>query len=406
METGEKDVARREHKVKKKKKRRRKKVVDVKWTKKKIKTLQVRVNSKTLGAKATSEAEIGRAKKDEQQKKKITTNQFLNTTESLRIIAAYHTAEKRLEQIMRDTNMKASEKKRVIKEIELEKIKLGGLEAYQQASIYGAKASKYTCAQTIVPLIRTHLPSSGDSKQPRRKGKETVLATSKGRPFVLDVGAIDNQYDRFRTELEIVPIDLNPQDAGVIRADFFEFAKDMIRRRRLPTCARKLENRNGSEDDGGSSRGEAIRTDPSPSRVFDVVIMSLVVNFVGDPRLRGEMLALAAHRNVLRIGGLLFVSLPSASLSNSRYMDENRFQELVCSLGFDLVSVSVSKKIYLATFRLRKSFEGYRYSKRQGRGGEEDADVFRYEKEFKRVHVRKGTKRNNFCVMLKNAEDA
>ena len=44
--------------------------------------------------------------------------------------------------------------------------------------------------------------------------------------------------------------------------------------------------------------------------------LSLVLNFVGDPARRGEMLAKCAA--LLPVGGLLFFVLPSACVENSR----------------------------------------------------------------------------------------
>lgn len=321
-----------------------------------------RVQISWSGAKRAIDVErCGRKARRTKTRKKggaVSSTTFSSTSESLAVIAAYHTAEKRLKQLVTDRSISAEERERKRTEIEQEKRRLGGLETYQRASMYGAASSGYTCSRSIVPLIKKHLP--------RRHDDNT-------KPFVLDIGAIDHQYEDFESQLVVLPIDLNPQHEKVVRADFFNFAREMIQTQRVPTCATSV-----------------LCEDRLHQSHFDVVIMSLVLNFVGDPRERGQMLALASR--LMRVGGLLFVSLPSACLANSRYMDNDRFQGLVCSLGYEVVNVSISKKIYLGTFRLRKAFETYDASR----------GTFRFKNEFRRVHLRRGDKRNNFCVMLKS----
>ena len=129
-------------------------------------------------------------------------------------------------------------------------------------------------------------------------------------------------------------------------------------------------------------------------QVFDAVVLSLVVNFVGDPRARGNMIALSAHKRVLRKGGLLFITLPLACLENSRYMNATRFRKLVCELGFEVVVETCTSKLYRGAFRSTCPFENYDVSTR----------TFKFKTEFPRKHLRKDkVKRNNFCVMLKNS---
>jgi hypothetical protein len=130
---------------------------------------------------------------------------------------------------------------------------------------------------------------------------------------LLDVGAIRNHYPdeatagrhgrwtarqrEARASLAVTSIDLNAQDTDVLQADFFDFAAEAL------------------------ERGET----------FDVVVLSLVMNFVGSPARRGEMLTLC--RRLLPPGGLLFVVLPSACLQNSRYMKFGRYVQILRSLG-------------------------------------------------------------------------
>ena len=183
---------------------------------------------------------------------------------------------------------------------------------------------------------------------------------------MLDVGAIDNQYISYDW-LDAVPIDLNAQHPSVTQIDFFDFAHNHI----------------------------ASTTNTEP---FDAIVMSLVLNFQGDPRRRGDMLALTAHSKMLKHNGLMFLALPSASLDNSRYCDEKTLVQICETLGYTLVENKRSAKLILFTLRLdtSKSILATQYN--------EQDKTFTYHTEVPRKVVReerKGEKRNNFCCMLK-----
>ncbi|KAL3937746.1 MAG: hypothetical protein SGBAC_007207 [Bacillariaceae sp.] len=118
--------------------------------------------------------------------------------------------------------------------------------------------------------------------------------------------------------LDAVPIDLHGgQLESVVQVDFFDYAHDY--------CT-------------GHDMASKENSKPRP---FDASVMSLEFNFQGDPRLRGDMLALAADprllkRNYDEIPGMIFVALPSASLDQSRYCDMERFIDVVTNQLFHL----------------------------------------------------------------------
>jgi 2-polyprenyl-3-methyl-5-hydroxy-6-metoxy-1,4-benzoquinol methylase len=58
-----------------------------------------------------------------------------------------------------------------------------------------------------------------------------------------------------------------------------------------------------------------IRRDKKGAR-YDVIVLALVLNFVGSAEQRGLMLVECAR--LLKPGGLLFLVLPEAAISNSR----------------------------------------------------------------------------------------
>jgi 25S rRNA (adenine2142-N1)-methyltransferase len=266
---------------------------------------------------------------------------FSSTSDSLELIKSYHTLNKRLEQNARDASLTDKERQREGEKIKEEQQALGGIERYQQASMYGAKSKQFNCASWVEPLLKEHF--FGKDKRPR----------------ILDVGAIDNQYQDYNW-FDAVAIDLNSQHPSVQKADFFDFGHDHI-----------LE---------------------AKEKPFDALILSLVLNFQGDPRKRGDMLALAADERLLT--GLLFLALPSASLDNSRYCDEE-YLILICkTLCLELVERRQSAKLTLLTFRRTGTFQAYNAQTK----------TFDYgDKEMGRSPAKPGKQRNNFAVMLKTS---
>jgi hypothetical protein len=272
---------------------------------------------------------------------------FSSTTDSLECIKSYHTLNKRLEQNARDESLTAVQRQLNSEKIEKEQEAMGGIERYQQASMYGAKFNKFNCAHWVEPLLRENF-----------SGKQ-----GGDRPRILDVGAIDNQYLSYDW-FDAVAIDLNSQHPSVIKADFFDYAHAHILQ----------------------AQGE--------TKPFDALILSLVLNFQGDPRRRGDMLALAADERLLTLTGLLFLALPSASLDNSRYCDEE-YLILICkTLCLEVVERKRSAKLTLLTFRRTGTFQAYNAQRK----------TFNYgKKEMGRSPAKPGKQRNNFAVMLKKS---
>lgn len=210
---------------------------------------------------------------------------------------------------------------------------MGGIDAYHKASFDGESNNEYgafNASKWVLSEIPSHL----------KKGRGIKL---------LDVGALVNHYVPVKW-IDSVAINLNPTHESVSKCDIIDYKCD-------------------KEDD-----------------MFDVVVLSLVVNFEGDPRRRGEILR--AARNLLRPGGggLLYFVLPRACLDNSRYMKHSMLVKMFKSLGTKVVSQSTSNKLSLYTFKVDE---------------EVMADLMNY-KSFPRTLCRGGTTRNNFCIVLEN----
>ena len=149
-----------------------------------------------------------------------------SSSETAKLIRQYHTLNKELSKC-RATGNAIREK-----EIEAEMEAMGGLDWYQRASQLGqSKQRGGDSSKWLVQVLKRH-----DLQRPSMR--------------VLDVGALSpDNYRPYQSWIEATPIDLNPQDPRITKQDFLRM---------------------------------------TPQREFDIVSLSLVVNFVGDPKDRGK----------------------------------------------------------------------------------------------------------------------
>ncbi|KXT13683.1 hypothetical protein AC579_8107 [Pseudocercospora musae] len=190
-----------------------------------------------------------------------------------------------------------------IKTIEREIQNLGGLKAYQEASILGQ--SKPRGGDSSIVLI------------------DWLLATTTTKSMkILEIGAVSTKTAISKPGLfqEIVRIDLNPRGPGILKQDFMQRAFDE----------------------------------------FSILSLSLVLNFVPTPRGRGEMLARTTKFLEKRGGqekeggGMLFLVLPAPCVLNSRYFDDERLEKIMGSLGYVLVKRKGSRKLVYWLWELRR----------------------------------------------------
>lgn len=118
---------------------------------------------------------------------------------------------------------------------------------------------------------------------------------------------------------------------------------------------------------------------------FDVVSLSLVLNYVPEPIGRGEMLK--RTREFLRGSKLtntavpcLFFVLPLPCIENSRYMTADHLREIMACLGYYSIRFHQSTKLHYELYHLEGSI-------RKG-------------KRFQKTTLNAGKKRNNFCITL------
>ncbi|KAI9802013.1 MAG: hypothetical protein M1825_003069 [Sarcosagium campestre] len=228
-----------------------------------------------------------------------------------------------------------------------EMVRQGGLQGYQQASITGQSSERGGDSSKV---LMQWMQSSSDSGGQYRPSKPSQ------RLRLLEVGALSRNNACARSGLfDLTRIDLNPQEEGILKQDFME--------RPLPI----------SDEDK-----------------FDVLSLSLVLNFVPDAMARGNMLRhvcsfLRKDAENSEPGALfpcLFLVLPAPCITNSRYLDEQRLVAIMLSLSFVLITNKVSSKLFYSLWR-------------------HDPSLSSASTRFPKVEIRSGKSRNNFAIVIK-----
>ena len=273
------------------------------------------------------------------------------------LIRKYHTLKKQLAQAKSadDENRATS----IRAEIEC----LGGLSSYQRASIAGQSVERGgDSSKLLIKWLTPVEPAMSDLKA--GDGSPVMKNLRSGKLRLLEVGALSPENACAKSGFfEMERIDLQSQHPSIKRQDFME--------RPVP-----------------SSEGALAQEG------FDVISLSLVLNFVPDAAARGEMLKRVSSFLRQRSGysdtsdlnkelfPSLFLVLPASCVLNSRYLDEKRLEAMLESLGYRLVRKKISNKLVSFLWR----YEGNR-----------ELDV----KVFKKEEVGIGGKRNNFAIILK-----
>lgn len=229
--------------------------------------------------------------------------------------------------------------------------KNGGIEAYQAASIQGqAKVRGGDATKALVKWLKQAglIPAPPDMKTVERPYK------------LLEIGCLSEKNDisGFPSIINVTRIDLNSQGPGIEQQDFME--------RPLPS----------SEDE-----------------YFDIISLSLVLNYVPDPEGRGEMLKRA--RDFLRRMDTysedkrktlpaLFLVLPVPCVTNSRYLNEGRLNLIFDRLGFRCTYKKQTAKLYYFLYTWDR------------RGGGPPI-----EKKLINEAKKRTKPQNNFCIVLK-----
>ncbi|KAH7386796.1 putative methyltransferase-domain-containing protein [Phaeosphaeria sp. MPI-PUGE-AT-0046c] len=185
--------------------------------------------------------------------------------------------------------------------------KNGGIKTYQAASKQGqAKDRGGDSSRVLVDWLQhSQVIDSKDRNLKLKPGTDSLLDC-------LEIGALstNNEISKYPNVISMTRIDLNSQGPGIEKQDFMD--------RPLPT---------------------------SDEERFDIISLSLVLNYVPDPAGRGEMLKritkflrlVKQHENTSTStlqGPFLFLVLPLPCVENSRYLDESLLLQVMTNLGF------------------------------------------------------------------------
>ena len=254
------------------------------------------------------------------------------------LIRSHHTLEKRKAKAIADGD--EARAAALAREIQLQ----GGIESYQHASLIGQANDR-----------------GGDSSKVLMEWLAPVISELKdcvqeGCPLrMLEIGALStaNACSKSKT-FDVERIDLNSQSEGIKQQDFME--------RPLPK---------------------------DNTERFDIISLSLVLNYVPDAAGKGDMLLRTIQflkkpistKSLRDYFPSLFLVLPAPCVTNSRYMDEPKLEAIMESLGFVGVKKKRSTKLVYYLWRFASA-----PAKRTA---------------FKKTEIRSGKTRNNFSIVLK-----
>lgn len=235
-----------------------------------------------------------------------------------------------------------------LREIEEEMERMGGLEEYQRMSSIGQGKDRGGGSEKVLIEWLRELGFDSSNQSVPESGYD-VSGKGKGKVRLLEVGALKpDNYASCSSWIDVLPIDLRSQYPGIREQDFLMM-------------------------DQVANAGK-----------WDIISLSLVVNFVPDPKDRGKMLRYA--HDMLHEDGVLFLALPLPCVSNSRYLTFEHLKSIMEYIGFDSVRErwKAGGKMVYWLFQKRKRIIPSRGSER------------RFDKKF----VFREGQRNNFCILL------
>ncbi|KAF9459366.1 nucleolus protein [Collybia nuda] len=234
--------------------------------------------------------------------------------------------------LKRRAQFQATRSSKELVDIENQIEEMGGLERYQQMSSIGQGSDRGGGSEKVlIKWLKDH----------------NLNVNRHIKIKLLEVGALKpDNYGSCSSWIDCTPMDLRSRHPSILEQDFLLL----------------------NENEHFTS--------------WDVISLSLVLNFVPEPKDRGHMLRLA--HSLLVPDGYLFLALPLPCVSNSRYLNFQHLKALMTAIGF---------------LELRDKWkEGgkmvyWLYQKRT-------ATHISLDNFHKKVSLRNGNRRNNFCILL------
>ncbi|KIX96911.1 uncharacterized protein Z520_07631 [Fonsecaea multimorphosa CBS 102226] len=343
----------------------------------------------------------------------------LSSKHTRALINTHHLLQKRLAHARSTTDVDA------VREIEAQIAAQGGLKSYQLASRKGQSAERGGDSSRV--LVRWLEGEIGARKAAmhRRRGslvqdhdddddgggdEQATAGTMKPASTpgvlrtpirILEIGALSTQNAlNVPAVTRVRRIDLRSSEEGIEEVDFMH----------LPLPSGDVEPPEGGK--GKPGQGER-----GSEGYYDVLSLSLVLNYVPDPRQRGAMLKRTtlffapqspshsrSHRDRRtddqgepspintppQLLPCLFLVLPSPCLHNSRYLTPQQLAAILNSLGYVHLHTKTTRKLHYSLWR----FDG---SSARQNWLESGGDTV-----FRKREINPGGGRNNFCIVLDN----
>ena len=138
-----------------------------------------------------------------------------------KVTTQFHSSRNKLAIIENRNDINETEKKRLRQEIQQEIESIGGIDAYQQASVISTQ--HFNTSKWILKTLR-HLIQENKITLAT---KDKIVTSNNNKPKMLEVGAI-NPYLAKQTSLDIRCIDINSQHPLIEERDFFTILPDQL----------------------------------------------------------------------------------------------------------------------------------------------------------------------------------
>lgn len=314
------------------------------------------------------------------------------------VIRQHHVLQKRL------AAARARNDEILVRDLEAEIAAQGGLRTYQHASQVGQSAARGgDSSRVLVQWLHDEIELRRRPRQHRQQQQQQGTGEQETNSFpqppplrILEVGALSTTNAlNVRGATVVRRIDLRSSGPGIEEMDFMDLPLP------VPVPASDADADADADAPGGEGAGG-----------YDVLSLSLVLNYVPDAAERGRMLrrttlffppqphshshshshsqseAEAESESRPQVLPCLFLVLPSPTLHNSRYLTPQHLSDMLSSLGYTHLHTKTTRKLHYSLWR----FDGQATRDDWVRGGGET--VFRK----KEIHPGKG--RNNFCIVL------